>query len=80
MAMLRSERHGRFRERCDRRMEAWQPPDFRGNLAGYVKRFRRSMIRRRSPSSRNVGLRGLLFFCEQGIEIDELRIVSLGFA
>ena len=80
MAMLRSERHGRFRERCDRRMEAWRPPDFRGNLAGYDERLRRSMIRRRSPSSRNVGLRGLLFFCEQGIEIDELRIVSAGFA
>jgi len=32
MAVLRSERHGRLRERCDRRMEARRPPDFRGTL------------------------------------------------
>src|SRR5215211_2816912 len=32
MALLRSERLGRLRERCDRRVETWRPPDFRGNL------------------------------------------------
>src|SRR3954454_376399 len=41
---------------------------------------RLSTTGRRRLSSRDVGLCGLLFFCEQGIEIDELRIVSLGFA
>ena len=41
---------------------------------------RLSTTGRRRLSSRDVGLCGLLFFCEQGIEIDQLRIVSLGFA
>jgi hypothetical protein len=61
-------------------MEAWRPPDFRENLAGYVETLRRSMIPRRSPGLRNVGLRARRLLGEQGIEIDELRIVSLGFA
>src|SRR5438552_17636089 len=81
MAVRRSERHGLLRERWDRRMEAWRPPDFRGNLAGYVGCLRRSITERRSMGSRNVGLlRGLRPLCEQGIEIDQLRIVLLGFA
>src|SRR4051812_33341899 len=83
--LLRSERHGRLRERCDRRMEAWRPPDFRENPAGYVEPLRRAMIRRRSQGLRNVGsgnvgLRARRLLGEQGVEIDELRIVSLGFA
>src|SRR4051812_43950154 len=76
---LRSERHGRLRERCDRRMEAWRPPDSRESLAFYVETLRRSMIRRRSPDSGNVGLRARCLLREQGVEIDELRIVGLGF-
>src|SRR4029450_10555266 len=44
--LLRSERQGRLRERCDRRKEAWRPPDFRENLAGYVETLRLSMIPR----------------------------------
>src|SRR3954471_10122662 len=66
-------------------MEAWRPPDFRENLAGYVELLRSAMIRRRSQgllnvASGNVGLRARRFLCEQRIEIDELRIVSRGFA
>ena len=61
-------------------MEAWRPPDFRETLAGYVEPVRRSMIRRRSAGSGNVGLRARRLLREQGIEIDELRIVVLGFA
>ena len=63
-------------------MEAWRPPDFRENLAGYVEPLRRSMIWRRSAGSGNVGLRArrLRLLREQSVEIDELRIVSLGFA
>src|SRR6185295_19617726 len=34
----------------------------------------------RSPGLRNVGLRARCLLRQQGIEIDELRIVSLGFA
>src|SRR3954452_7906822 len=81
--LLRSERHGRLRKRCDRRMEAWRPPDFRENLAGYVELLRRAMINRRSQglldvASGNVGLRARRLLGEQGVEIDELRIVSRG--
>ena len=49
-------------------------------LRGYVETLRRSMIPRRSPGLRNVGLRARCLLGEQGIEVDKLRIVSLGFA
>ena len=51
-----------------------------GALVQRLVEVQRSMTERRSPRSGNIGLRARRRLREQGVEIDELRIVSLGFA
>src|SRR5438046_3109536 len=51
-----------------------------GALVQRLGEVRRSTTARRSPGLRNIGLRARYLLREQSIELDELRIVSLGFA